>query len=513
MSNILKNDNVYLNSADQRNQQNLELNNTRDFGNNEPRNFDALNTKPVCKFFVAGNCTRTNCDFRHDNKAEISSKQKIINEIELAYKRGRFEDIFEKMLINENGEYELYYNEFHMKFRGYSVMKLSKQSITKTIIDTIPKENHSMMAFLFHFIMNGFSWNTFQGAKDTEENNKVIECFDEIVSQLQKKYTNEEYDLIILQACDFVDPETQENILMVASHYLCDIVVSHIKDAFKNIKRNKLIKNSSNNRLTMGEEKYNEFLSQEFTDFIHNEKNAEGHNAFALYEERVNNPGVAYQKYDEKRNKAIIRAKNNKSIIQEANLRYEYNIKQYKIRLSIFYNSIFNENIKRKAIVTNAIDYDKLFNAKLPELLGMKSRFGTRCDPNILSTLFHWINNELTTKKEKYMKLIIEKLPNDLLNSREILKLFKDSMLIDYLWSAIINSVSFENPDSKYVTLLNEILMNKEKPGLQEAYVCQYLEQIIELAKGMNTPSKQEFIEIIMASLLNKEIKEKIDLF
>jgi len=508
MNNNFKNDNEELNSADQRNQQNLDSQNTRDFGNNDIRNFESLNTKPICKFFQAGNCTRSNCDFRHDNKLEISSKQKIINDIEIAYKRGRFEDIFENMLINKNGEYELYYNEFHMKFRGYSVMKLSKQSITKTIIDTIPKDNHIMMAFLIHFIMNGFSWNTFQGAKDTEENNKVTECFDEIVSQLQKKYTNEEYDSIIIQACDFVDPETQENILMVASHYLCDIVVSHIKDAFKNIKRNDLIKNGSN-RLTLGEERYNELLSQEFTDFIHNEKNAEGHNAFALYEERANNPEVAYQKYDEKRNKAIIRAKGNKAIIQEANLRYEYNIKQYKIRLSIFYNSIFNENIKRKSIVTNAIDYDKLFNAKLPELLGMKSRFGTRCDPNILSTLFHWINNELTTKKEKYMKLIIDKLPSDLLNSREILKLFKDSMLIDYLWSAIINSVSFENPDSKYVTLLNEILMNKEKPGLQEAYVCQYLERIIEFA----TDKKQEFIEKIMSSQLNKEIKEKIDLF
>jgi len=478
------------------------------------RNFDGLTDKqnPVCKFYISGNCKNKNCKFKHTLNAvdELTPQQKIINEIEISVNRRQIGNIFKKMLLNEDDSYQKYYNELHMKFRGYSIMKLKKQSIVDMFLGRFDQKSQSFdesileyrnvkldhditleygfIPFLFHFFVMGFSWNTFQGATDQQDDSNINECFDEFIVQLQKRYDDKEYDNIVRQACDFVDPETNENMLMIASHYLCDRVVLHIKDAFKNVKRHRFTKDElSTMRSEQGEENFNRFISDDFTNFINDELNYNNETAFDLFNKRRDKDGeqAAHQKYKDKLDKAISRSRGNPNVIKEANKKYEYNIKQYMFKVTIFYNSIFNENVQRKKISMSTIDYDSIFSSRLKLFVGAKNKFGTRCDPSVLSELIHLLDNELVKKKDMYMKIIINNIPNDLMNCAQIIKVFKDKKVIDYLWNGLLESVTVENPDTFCPDLLKEFL-KEPISGLQEAYASQYAEKVTNIEQNIN---------------------------
>jgi hypothetical protein len=255
--------------------------------NDQERNFNVLagRQNQICSFFLRGICSNGKaCKFRHTQNVdvEISPQQQIINEIDIAVNRRNLSQIFQKMLLNKNNEYKKYYNEIHMKFRGYSVMKLRRQSVVDMFLGHEDKRNHTFdqsifkyrnlklddtilpygfIPFLFHFFIMGFAWNTFQGAKDIQEQSDIDECYIEFTAQLQKRYTNTEYDDIVRDACEFVDPDTKENMIMVSSHYLCDRVVVDIKEVFKNIKRRQYtLEELSEERIEVGEEKFKELL-------------------------------------------------------------------------------------------------------------------------------------------------------------------------------------------------------------------------------------------------------------
>jgi hypothetical protein len=489
---------------------------------NLTRDFNALSdrTNTICRFFLSGNCKNKNCKFSHSisTNIELTPKQIIISNIEIAINRGRLGDIFEKMLLNEDDAYNKYYFEIHMKFRGYAVMKLKKQSVVKTFIDGFQlrdlnigdiKLNYGYIPFFLHFFIMGFAWNTFQGAKDSEEDGYINECFEEFVVQLQKRYNDDEYDDIIKEACQFVDPETNENMIMIASHYLCDRVVSHIKDTFKNIKRREFTKDQlSTMRSEMGEENFNRFICNNFTDFINDETNNLDENAFDLFNKRKLDSESAYQKYNEKYQKSIARARGNQKLIDDATKKYDWNMKQYLCKVTIFYNSIFNENIQRKKLIMSNINYDNIFLSRFENFVGAANKFGTRCNPDVLTELIHILNNELIKKKDMYMKMIIEKIPSNLMNPDHIIKVFKEKKVIDYLWNYILNTITIENPGTFCIELLNAFF--KEPSGLQEAYVSVYLEKITELGSNMSSSEKEQFIENIMKSMISKNIKDMI---
>jgi hypothetical protein len=339
----------------------------------------------------------------------------------------------------------------------------------------------------------GFSWNTYQGAKDLEEENQINECFAEFEDQLMKRYSNEEYDDIVKEACQFVDPESGENIIMVASHYLCDQVVSHIKNAFKNIKKRQFTPEQLNEmRIEKGQEEFDRFMNLDFTDFITAEKNNLNQNAFDLYNERKDKPEPAFEKYREKCEKAIGRARGSQKDIDNAKKRYEYNMRQYNFKLTVFYNTIFNENIQRKVYKLNKVDYNAVFMERLDKLLGSKNKFGTRVDTEKIPGLIHLINNELSQKKEVYIKMIFDKIPSDLMNCKEVILMFKNNMMIDYLWNKVFDSITIENPGSFCIDLLKEFF--KESVGLREAYIGLYMDKIDNLSKDMSFDQQKEFL-------------------
>jgi hypothetical protein len=476
---------------------------------NTERDFIALSGRQnqICKFFLLGTCKKGKaCTFSHVQNKEVvlNPLQQIINEIEISVARRQLSNIFAKMLTNKD-DYIKYYNEIHMKFRGYSVMKLKKQSIVDTFLGHENKQKHTFdesifkyrnlkldtditlsygfIPFLFHFFIMGFAWNTFQGAKDMTEEGTINECYDEFVAQLQKRYSDKEYDNIVREACEFVDPVSKENMIMVASHYLCDRVVVDIKDVFKKIKRrNYTVEELSEERLEIGEDNFNKFINEEFTAFINDEYNALKENAFHLFSKRKDNPEIAYQKYQEKKDKSIFRARGDVKIIADANQRYDYNISQYRRKVNIFYNSIFNDNISRKKLILADINWDAIFLSKLSMFIGAKNKFGTRCNPDVLSELLRILSDELSTKKDTYIKMIIKIIPNDLMNASQIIKVFKDKNVIDYLWNDLLASITAETLNTFCPELLKEFL-NESSRGLQEAYTSQYAMKIDQFKK------------------------------
>ena len=503
------------------------------------RNFEGLRTRPVCKFFLENKCTKGNsCTFSHTIRnvniedSPLTPTQLIIKEIEDAIKFGNLDAIFYKMLSNKNNEYDLYYNEIHMIFRGVSVMKLKKQSIIKNIVDRISLRNvkigsttlkYGYMPFLYHFIIKGFSWNTFQGATNDEEYNKVIECFEELVIQLQKskvkddeipKYSDNEYDEIIVEACTYVDPRHEENIIHVATHYLCDRIVIHIKESFKNIMHKKLIKEKGNDvvskeRIALGEEEFSKLLSELFEDILE-ETSVENKKAIDYYNDRNNNKKDTIQKYQEKYDKAITRAHGNQGKINEAKSRLEYNLKQIDRKLEMFYNYIFNTQIKRNKIITTEINYDELFNRHLNEFIGLSNRFGIRCNEIQLMSMLHLINTELKKDKDQYIQLIIDIIPSNLMNPKDIVQKFKDFNNIDLLWNHLLKSITFNKPDTFCIQLLNQFF-KEEQIGLREGYIGEYLNRLSQYAATLTKERRMMFIENIMKSVLNSDIKEMIN--
>jgi hypothetical protein len=494
-------------------EQNQNIMRNAEQNQNIVRNFSALSGRqnPMCKFFLRGNCKQgRNCKFSHvqhvqNVQIEFSPKELIIREIETAFERRRLSNIFEKMLLNKNNEYQKYYFEIHMKFRGWSVMKLKKESIVdmflgrhldkknnifdenifkyrNVIVDNEMTLPYGYIPFLVHFFIMGFSWNTFQGAVDNEEQMMVYECYKEFIEQLQKRYTPIEFDDIIREACEFVDPETKENMVMVASHYLCEQVVQGIKEVFKNIKkRNFTSEELAEERLEAGEENFNKFIFEDFTNFINDEKNALEQNAYDLFNIRREDSESAFQKYNEKREKAIFRAKGNEKLISDANKKYEYTIKDYENKVKIFYNSIFNQNRKTmKITMTDQTQIDgfyEKFPVMLNSMIGFKTKWGTEFNMIKLPSVMCFLNNEFISKKDMYLQMIIKKIPYDVMNSMRIIEVFKELKIIDSLWNAVLESVTLENQESFCPPLLKEFL-KESMGGLQEAYASQYAEKL-----------------------------------
>lgn len=473
------------------------------------RNFNVLagRQNQICSFYLRGTCSKGKaCKFRHTQniEVELTPQQQIINEIDIAVNRRNLSEIFQKMLLNKNDEYKKYYNEIHMKFRGYSIMKLKRQSVVDMFLGHEDKRNHTFdqsifkyrnlklddttlpfgfIPFLFHFFMMGFAWNTFQGAKDIQEQNEIDECYIEFTAQLQKRYSDIEYDNIVRDACDFVDPDIKENMVMVSSHYLCDRVVVDIKEVFKNIKRRKYtFEELSEERIEVGEVNFNKFVNEDFTTFINDEQNALEENAFDLFSKRKDKPETAYQKYQDKRDKAIARSRSDPKIVADAKQRYEFNISQYEHKIKIFYNSIFNDNVTRKKIILAPVNWENIFHSRLANFVGTKNKFGTRCNPDVLSELIRIIQTEITNKDlcPQMIITLIKMIPSDLMNAPQILQVFKQKNLLDYLWNTLLDSITVENPNTFCPELLKEFL-KEPQVGLRDAYASQYAEKLDSL--------------------------------
>ena len=512
--------------------------------NDEPFNrFSSLNhskesNKTICKFFLKGTCAKgNNCKFSHnlrDTMTEpksLSDDDTLGQEVSDAISNGNLNYIFEKMLSSEEN-YKKYYLKLFMRFRGVAVLKLKKQSIVRNIIDTIKLRNvqingetlkYGYMPILYHFIMTGFAWNTFQGAETDKDYRDLINCFEDVVEQLQKvkvkdhqisKYNDEEYDEMLIEACQYTNPSTYDNVIHIAAHYLCDNVIQHIKETFRSNTIRKLKKESGDDavpklRDSMSETEYNNFVNKDFNDIL-NETNVNNQKAIDLFTDRKDNKQEAIDKFKSKYEKAKSRAGTNKSLIDDATSRYEYNVENYDKKVEIFNRLIFITK-ERKKLIEHDINYDAKFNEWLSKLHGFKNKYGTRIEIIELSNLLNLINNNLKHKKVECMKLIINSLPSLIMNPKDVIQKFKDMNNIDSLWNAILDSVSEDNPETFSIDLLNAFF-KEEHLGLRESYICKYLEKLSILSETLSSEKKEKFVQTIISSMVSKDVKSLVNL-
>jgi hypothetical protein len=353
--------------------------------------------------------------------------------------------------------------------------------------------------------------------------NELINCFDDVVEQLQKvkvknhqisKYNDEEYDEMLIEACQYANPETYDNVVHISAHYLCDTVIQHIKDTFRSNTIRKLKKESGDDaaiklRESTTEYEYSNIINKDFNDFL-NETNVNNQKSFDLFIERKKNKSEAIDKFKTKYEKAIYRAGSNKALIEDATNRYEYNITNFDKKVEVFDSQIFKIT-ERKKLFSSDINYDAKFNEWLSKLHGFTNKYGTRIEIIELSNLLNLINNNLKHKKDECMKLIINALPSLIMNPKDIIQKFKDMNCIDSLWSAVLNSINEDIPITFSVDLLNAFF-KEEQLGLRESYICQYLERLSNISETLSSEKKDVFIQEIISSMISKDVKSLINL-
>lgn len=522
-----------MSSPDRNNDQNINIYRENRFSSLH----ESKEKKPIlCRFFIKNMCSKGDkCEYSHNLRdtmvppVEMTEDESLSHEVTRAIETGNLNSVFEKMLGSPE-DYKKYYSKVNMRFRGVAVMKLKKQSIINKVVDTISLRNvkingeilkYGYMPILFHFIMNGFAWNTFQGATNDAEYIELCSCFSDLVEQLQKvkvkdhqipKYNDQEYDGMLIEACEYVDPSSYENSIHVSSHYLCDIIVVHIKETFRSSKHRKLLKLHGEYGLvklkeSMTEDQYKNLLYEDF-NIILNETDQHNKKAYDVFLERKENKEEAIKKYKEKCDK-VIRCTKLKSMADEARQRLAYNLEQLDKKINLFYNDIFNTQLVRKKYVIIDINYEAKFNDLLSKLHGFKTRFGTRCEINALNPLLHLVNTEFKSKRDEYVKRIIDNIPLELMNPKDVIQTFTDMNNIDYLWTSLLTTISIDKPTSASLDLLSQFF-KEQHIGLRESYICQYLEKLSKLAETLSTEQKDVFVEIIMKSLLSDNIKKLI---
>jgi hypothetical protein len=79
--------------------------------------------------------------------------------------------------------------------------------------------------------------------------------------------------------------------------------------------------------------------------------------------------------------------------------------------------------------------------------------------------------------------LVPKDIPKNLMNASPILNKFKEGNIIDYLWNALLDSITSTTPETFCPPLLKQFLEEPSK-GLQEAYASQYAEKISNLPEN-----------------------------
>ena len=114
----------------------------------------------------------------------------------------------------------------------------------------------------------------------------------------------------------------------------------------------------------------------------------------------------------------------------------------------------------------------------------------TDCDENKLQDMLYLINTLLKEKKDEYLKLILEKIPEKLMNPQQIIQTFKKFNHVDSLWSYLLKSVNSKTPETSCVELLKQFF-KEENRGLREGYMGEYLNKLSEIEISINEENKK----------------------
>jgi uncharacterized protein (DUF1697 family) len=472
---------------------------TREFNIDKP---DVNNT--LCKFFNSkmGCKNGIGCKFKHETesnwrkiiKKELSPEEQINEEVKFAISNRTLNNIFYKM-VSSIDEYEKYYYSVECHFRNIVNWKANKKSIKKELFDTLEKRDviidngilpYGYIPLCMYFLFVSFSWKLFDGAHDYISQRSIEVYFDEVIDCISTYYSFDEYKNLIKLMIQYVNPSNYATVGHMITDYYADKLIYHIKEQ-------------------LSEEDFSTFLKEK------TKKNQTMKNWFDFNND---NRTIILDKYKYKYEKEIKYIKNNeekyKNELALAKQKYEYNLSTIDTKIKYFYDAIFNESRSSSPTFTANIDYDKLFNNKLDNLLKSENKFGIPYDQEVMITLLNWIPMFYSNCVEKKINMILDKLPSNLFNGNKLIDQFKSYGYIVQLWNHTLSTITKNKPFSYCTELLLEFF-KEEKKGIREAYLCEYINKLTIIYKTLNTFEKNEFIQLICTSKLPDSIKLKFN--
>jgi hypothetical protein len=455
--------------------------------------------KQPCKYFntKTGCKNGAMCKFLHESienwrsiiKVKLSPEEEIREEIKFAIINRSLNDIFKKM-VTSNDDYQKYYSEMEKQFRGVATWKLIKRSIKTDLINTIHSKNvelddgilpYGYIPLCLFFIFSGLSWKIFDGASDNVSQFEIESYIDEVIDIVSGMYSNEDYRDIIKTVTLYCNPSTYATLGHIVTSNLCDTIMSHIK---------------------------NQLSPEDFNTFLEQKTNKDETLRDWFEENKENNNEKNMQRYKWKYENLIKNARGNTDKLALAKKIYDYNIAKITHKSKIFSLEIFNISdtvIQRKVFISSQVDYDKLFNTELSNLLLSENRFGKPYNQQIFIKLINWIRMYFNMNDEK-INIIFSKIPSNLCNSDQLIKQCKEYKCIQNLWTYILSTISFDTPFSYCSPILNEFF-KEINIGIREAYIGEYIHKVQFIYNSLTSENKILFINNIMSSSILDEIK------
>jgi hypothetical protein len=284
----------------------------------------------------------------------------------------------------------------------------------------------------------------------------------------------------------YVNPSNYTTVGHMITEYYADKLICHIKEQ-------------------LSEEDFSTFLK---------EKTKKNQTMKDWFDFNNDNKTVILDKYKYKYEKEIKYMKNNeekyKTELALAKQKYEYNLSTIDTKIKYFYDAIFNQSRSSSPTFTANIDYDKLFNSKLDNLLKSENKFGIPYDQEVMITLLNWIPMFYSNCTEEKINMILDKLPSNLFNCNKLIDQFKRFGYIVQLWNHTLSTITKNKPISYCTELLLEFF-KEEKKGIREAYFGEYINKLTIIYETLNTHERNEFIQLICTSKLPDSIKLKFN--
>jgi hypothetical protein len=460
--------------------------------------------KTICKFFNSkiGCKNGNNCKFIHqieDNwrkiiKIELSPEEACNEEVKFAISNRTLNDIFYKM-VSSIDDYEKYYFTVEYHFRNIVNWKTNKKSIKKELFDTLEKRDviidngilpYGYIPLSMYFLYVAFSWKLFDGAPDYISQRSIEVYFDEVIDCVSTYYSFDEYKKIIKLMIGYVNPSNYATVGHMITEYFADKLMYHIKEQ-------------------LSEEDFSIFLK---------EKTKKNETMKDWFDFNNNNKTNILNKYKYKYEKDIKFLKSNeekyKTELALAKQKYEYNLSTIDNKIKYFYDAIFNESRSSSPSFNTNIDYDKLFNNKLDNLLKSENKFGIPYDQEIMITLLNWVPMFYSHCVEEKINMILDKIPSNLFNGNKLIDQFKSYEYILQLWNHTLSKITKNKPFSYCPELLLEFF-KEEKKGIREAYIGEYINKLTTIYETLNIEERDEFIKLICSSKLPDSIKLKFN--
>jgi hypothetical protein len=472
----------------------------REFNINE----NVKQNKTICKFFgTKTGCKNGNsCKFMHqteDNwrkiiKIELSPEEARNEEVKFAILNRSLNDIFYKM-VSSNDEYEKYYYIIEYHFRNIVNWKTNKKSIKKELFDTLDKRDviidngilpYGYIPLCMYFLFVAFSWKLFDGAHDYVSQRSIEVYFDEVVDCVSSYYSFDEYKEVIKIMILYIQPSKYATIGHIITDNLSDKLIYHIKDQLSTDDFNILLNEKTNKNQTM----------RDWYNFYNSDKSR----LVKRYK----------YKYDNSIKYMINNEEKYKNELELAKQKYDYNISTIDEKLKYFYDTIFNESRSSSPTFNININYNKLFNSKLDNLLKSENKFGIPYDQEVMITLLNWIPMFYSDCVEEKINMILDKLPSNLFNGNKLIEQFKNYGYIVQLWNHTLSKITKNKPFSYCTELLLEFF-KEEKKGIREAYLGEYINKLTTIYETVNIQEKDEFIQLICSSKLPDSIKLKFN--